>query len=263
MLLKASENYVRKVVEDGLRVDGRKFDQFREIKIITDIAKKAEGSALVSIGNTQVLVGVKLSVGEPYHDTPAEGVLIVNTELVPIASPTFEPGPPDASAIEIARVVDRSIRESHCIGLEKLCIKPKEKVWIINVDIHVLDHDGNLIDASALAAMAALSNTRMPKYNAETDEIVYEEHDGALLLLDKPIEVTVGKISDKLLVDTNLEEEFALDARLTIATNSKCEICAMQKGEKGFFTFEEIEKAIELAVEKGKELRKLLGDNSD
>lgn len=256
MLLKASENYVKKLVEDGLRLDGRDFEQFREIKIERGVAKKAEGSALVTIGNTQALVGVKLSVVEPYSDAPDEGVLIVNAELVPVASPTFEPGPPNASAIEISRVVDRGIRESHCIDMKKLCIEPGEKVWMVNVDIHVLDHDGNLIDASALGAIAALLNTKMPKY--ENDEIIHGEFDGKLPLTDKPVEVTVGKISNKLLIDTNLEEELALDARLTVATCKNGEICAMQKGEEGFFTFSEIEKAVDLAIKKGKELRKLL-----
>ncbi len=256
MLLKASEDYVRKLVESGVRVDGRRFDQFREVKIIKDIAQKAEGSALVSIGNMQVLVGVKMSVGTPFPDSPDEGVLIVNAELIPIASPTFEPGPPSPEAVEIARVVDRGIRESQCIDMKKLCITPKEKVWMINVDIHVLDHDGNIIDAAALASIAALSNTKLPKYDGE--KTLCGEYDGALPLVDRPVEVTVGKISGRLLVDANLEEESALDARLTVATNSKGEICAMQKGEKGFFTFEEIGKAVDLASEKGSELRKLL-----
>lgn len=256
MLLKAREDYVRKLVEDGMRVDGRKFDKFREIKIITDIAKKAEGSALVSIGSTQVLVGVKMSVGEPFPDSPDEGVLIINTELVPIASPTFEPGPPTPESVEIARVVDRGIRESQCIDMKKLCLVPKEEVWIINVDVHVLDHDGNILDAAALAATAALLNTKIPKYDGE--KIIYGEYVGMLPVVDRPIEVTIGKISGRLLVDTNLEEESAVDARLTVATNSKGEICAVQKGEKGFFTFAEIEKAMDTAIEKGNELRKLL-----
>ncbi|MFQ6084244.1 MAG: RNA-binding protein, partial [Candidatus Aminicenantia bacterium] len=87
-------DYVKKLVEEGLRSDGRGFEDFREIKIEKNVIKTAEGSARVKIGNSDVLVGIKLSVGEPFPDTPDEGILIVNTELVPVASPTFEPGPP-------------------------------------------------------------------------------------------------------------------------------------------------------------------------
>jgi len=255
-MLKASENYVRKLVEEDMRIDERKFDEFREIKIETSVIKKAEGSAKVLLGNTHVLVGVKLSVSEPFPDTPNEGVLIVNAELVPVASPTFEPGPPDENAIELARIVDRGIRESKCIDLEKLCIEEGKKVWNINIDIHVLDHDGNLIDASALGAMIALLNTKIPKY--EDDKVIYGEYDGNLPVRDTPIAITVTKISNKLLIDPNLEEENALDARITITTNEKEEICSVQKGGVGYFTTEEIKKAIDLSIQKSKEIRKLI-----
>lgn len=255
-MLKASENYVRKLIEEGMRIDERKFDEFREIKIETDVIQKAEGSARVLLGNTNVLVGIKMSTAEPFPDTPNEGVLIVNAELVPVASPTFDPGPPDEESIELARVVDRGIRESKCIDLEELCIEEGKKAWNVNVDIHVLDHDGNLIDASALAAIAALKTAQIPKY--ENEKVVYEEHVGKVPVRDVPIAVTIAKISNKLLIDTNLEEESALDARITIATNNEGNICAVQKGGTGFFTTEELKQAADLSIMKGNELRKLI-----
>lgn len=255
-MLKASENYVRKLIEESIRPDGRSFDQFRNVNIKTNVINTAEGSAEVVIGNSHVLVGIKLSIGEPYPDVPDEGMLIVNAELVPVASPTFEPGPPDENAIELARVVDRGIRESKSIELEKLCIEPGKKVWTINIDIHVLDHDGNLIDASALGAISALSTTKMPRYDGE--KIDYKEFTGNLPVIDKPIAITIGKISNKLLIDTNLEEENALDARVTIITNNNGDICAVQKGGKGYFTTSELEQAADLSILKGKELRSLL-----
>jgi exosome complex component RRP42 len=255
-MLKASENYVRKLIEEDMRIDERNFEEFRKIKIETDVIKKAEGSARVLLGNTHVLVGVKMSVNEPFPDTPDEGVLIVNAELVPVASPTFDPGPPDENSIELARIVDRGIRESKCIDLEKLCMEEGKKVWNVNIDIHVLDHDGNLIDASALGAMAALLKANIPKYDGE--KIIYGEYEGKVPIKDIPIAVTVSKISNKLLIDTNLEEENALDARITIATNEKGDLCAIQKGGIGFFTTEELKKAADLSIEKGKELRKLI-----
>jgi exosome complex component RRP42 len=255
-VLKASENYVRKLIDEGMRIDERKFDEFRKIKIETSVIKKAEGSARILLGNTHVLVGVKLSVGTPFPDSPNEGVLIVNAELVPVASPTFDPGPPDENAIELARVVDRGIRESKCIDLEKLCIEEGKKVWMINIDIHVLDHDGNLIDASALGAIAALLNSNIPRY--EDEKIMYGVYEGKIPVNDAPIAITVTKVSTKLLIDPNLEEENALDARITISTNEKGEICAIQKGGIGFFTTDEIKEATNLSISKGKELRKLV-----
>lgn len=254
--MKTSESYVRKLVEEGLRVDDRKFDEFRKIKLETGIIDTAEGSARIMFGDTLVLVGVKMGIGEPYPDTPNEGMLVVNAELVPVASPTFESGPPNADAIELARVVDRGIRESKAIDMEKLCIEEGKKVWSVNIDIHVIDHDGNLIDASAFAAIAALLHARIPKYVNE--KVIYGEYQGKLPMNDKPIAMTIFKISDKLLIDSDLQEEDALDARITVTTNEKGEICALQKGGKGYFKSEELEKAVDLSIQKGKELRKLL-----
>jgi len=254
-MLKISEHYIKKLIEEGLRIDARTFDQFRNIDIQAGVIKPAEGSARVMLGNTHVLAGVKLSVGEPYPDSPDEGVLVVNAELVPVASPTFEPGPPNEDAIELARVVDRGIRESHTIDLEKLAINEK-KVWIVNIDVHVLDHDGNLIDASALAAIAALLDTKIPKY--ENEKIIYEEKIEKLPISQKPIAITIGKIAGKLLIDMNLEEEEALDARVTITTMEDTNICSIQKGGKGYFTIKELEEAADLSIRIGKELRKLL-----
>lgn len=259
MIYSANESYVRKLADEGRREDGRGFEQFREIKVETGVAAKAEGSARVLIGGTEVWAGIKLSVDKPFSDRPEEGVLIVNAEFDPLASPDFEPGPPSESAVELARVVDRGLRESKCIQLEKLCIKPKEKVWIVNVDVQVMNHDGNLIDAASLASIAALLNAKLLKYDAENGKVLCGQPDQPLPITDKPVEVTVAKIYGKLLLDTTAEEESALDARLTIATTGSGQICAMQKGGKGFFTAEEVLKAVELAVGKGKELRALLG----
>jgi len=252
-----NESFVTRLVEKDERADGRKFDQFREIKIETDVIKTAEGSARVKMGKTEVIVGVKMSVGEPYPDIPDECVLSVNAELSPISSPEFEPGPPTEEGIEIARVIDRGIRESKCIEVEKLCIEPNKKVWMVNVDLHVLDFDGNLIDAGGLAAIAALLTTNIPKL--DEDKVLYDEVDRKLEIKDIPIPITTTKISEKLLLDPNLDEEDAAEARITITSTKEGNLCSIQKGGLGYFTKEEIEKAADLSILKGKELRQLLG----
>ena len=87
------KDYLSKLAEQGKRADGRKFDEYRKIQIETNVVSKAEGSAKVKIGNTQVLTGIKMDVGEPYPDSPDSGVLTTAAELVPLASPDFEAGP--------------------------------------------------------------------------------------------------------------------------------------------------------------------------
>ena len=249
---------IEQLIEKGKRLDGRGLTDYREIKIEQGIIEKAEGSARVLLGKTEVLVGVKVETGTPFPDTPNDGVMTVNAELVPLASPDFEPGPPDENSIELARIVDRGIRESQAIDTEKLCIEPGKKVFVVFVDVYVLNHDGNLIDAAALAAVAALMNTKMPNYEVKDDEVVIKQGYTPLPMKSHPITVTLGKINNKLIVDPWLEEEQVIDARLTMAFNDEGNICAIQKGCAGYFTQQQILEGMKIARDKAAELRKQL-----
>ena len=251
-------SYIISHLSKGMRLDGRKPDEHRKIEIEINPIEQAEGSARVKLGGTEVIAGVKLEVKEPFPDTPNEGVLMVNTELSPVASPEFELGPPRETAIELARIVDRGIRESHCINTEKLCIKVGEKVWMVMVDIQPLSHEGNLLDASGIAAIAALMTAKMVKYDEAGDKVIYEKTDESVPLDDIPVPVTFGIIDGKLIVDPTLEEEESMDGRLTITTNEAGDVCAMQKGGACSLTFELIEQAAEMSINKGREIRELL-----
>jgi exosome complex component RRP42 len=184
--------------------------------------------------------------------------MTVNAELVPLASPNFEPGPPGEESVELARVVDRGIRESHAIDTEKLCIEPGKKVFVVFVDVYVLNHDGNLIDASALAAMSALMNTKMPNYELKEGELKMKQGYTPLPMKSHPVTVTMGKISNNLIVDPWIEEEQVMDSRISIAINENNNICAMQKGLSGYFTPQQILEASKIAQEKSAEIRKKL-----
>ncbi len=258
LVTKVRLRQIEQLIEKSKRLDDRGLLDTREIKIEQGIIEKAEGSARVFMGKTQILVGVKVGLGEPFPDTPNEGVLTVNAELVPVASPSFEPGPPDENSIELARVVDRGIRESKCIDNEKLCIEPGKKVFVVFVDIYVLDHGGNLIDASAIAAMAALLNTKMPNYEIKDGELKMKQGYTPLPLRSHPVTVTIGKINNKLITDPIAEEEQVMDSRITFATKEDGTICAIQKGGSGYFTPQQILEASKIALDKAAELRKKL-----
>jgi exosome complex component RRP42 len=287
-------DYITKIAEQGKRIDGRAFDQYRTIEIDTKVVNKAEGSARVKIGNTQVLCGIKMDIGEPFPDTPATGVMSTAAEFVPLASPDFESGPPREDAIELARVVDRGVRESQVIQLEKLCITPGEKVWLVFIDIHILDYDGNLFDAASLAALAALLTTKVPvsrflKELNEKDRTSWQERlldlytipgidevafgadsvnknpnpiqDFPLPMTEPPVSCTAVKINDFVLFDPCFDEEVIADARLTVATDNNGDIRAMQKGLSGSFSKEEIQKVIKGALDNGQEIRKKLNQS--
>lgn len=241
----------------GIRYDGRRLTDFRPVKIEYDISRSAEGSARVKIGGTELIVGVKTAVEKPFPDTPDEGNLMVNAELRPIANPNFEPGPPGDQAIEIARVIDRAIREAKAIDTKKLCIKEKEEVWSIMIDVCPINDEGNLIDAGSLGAIAALKSAKFPK--REDGKIDYlTRTDQSIPVIREPIDVTVYKIGDYLLVDPSSEEEEFTDARLTVGVTQNNTVCALQKGGQKPLAQEEVDKMIKIAIEKSEELRKKL-----
>lgn len=258
LVTKVRSKQIEALLEKGQRLDERSLTDYRDIRIEQGIIEKAEGSARVYLGKTEVLVGVKVETGEPFPDTPNNGVMTVNAELVPLASPHFEPGPPDENSIELARVVDRGIRESNAIDTQKLCIEAGKSVFVVFVDVYVLNYDGNLIDASAIAAMAALMNTKMPNYEIKDGELKIKQGYTPLPMKSHPITVTIGKIAGKLIVDPWLEEESVMDSRITFASNEDGNICAIQKGGSGFFTPQQILEASKIALEKAAELRKKL-----
>lgn len=255
--MEGAKDHLMKALSKNVRYDGRKLTEYRPVKVTYDIAKSAEGSAHVQIGKTEVLVGVKLAIEKPYPDTQDRGNLMVNAELRPLSNPKFEPGPPGDQAVEVARVVDRVIREAKAIDTKKLCIKEGEEVWSVMIDICSLNDDGDLLDAAALGALAALKNARFPK--AEDGKVDYgSKTDTPLPLTTEAVAITVIKIGNKFLVDPLPDEEAQIDARLTVGVTQHNEICALQKGGEVPLTIEEVDEMVGIALEKAAELRKKL-----
>ena len=241
---------VKKHISDcllkGIRLDGRKKNEFRDIEIQTGVSSTAEGSARVKCGDTEVIAGVKMAVGVPYPDSPDDGVLMVGAELLPLSNPEFESGPPRFASIEIARVIDRGIRESKTIDTKSLCIEPGKKVWMVQVDICPINSDGNLIDIGSIAALAALKTAKFPSYDEKLEKVDYHTK------TDKKLPLSKNPIP---LVDPLEAEEKALDARLTVTHIDDGKICSLQKGGEASLTVEDIDAMVALADENSKKLR--------
>ncbi|HTX44201.1 MAG TPA: exosome complex protein Rrp42 [Methanocella sp.] len=252
VIAEIKRDYIYSLANQGDRADGRKFDEFRPLSVEVGVISKAEGSARVKIGESQVVVGVKVQPGEPFPDTPDTGVIITNLELVPLASPTFETGPPREDAIELARVVDRGVRESKAIDLSKLCIESGQKVWMVFIDVHVLDHDGNLMDAASLGAIAALMNAKIPNSRFGMGE------DAKLPLDDIPVGITAVKIGNAIMLDPGLDEENVATCKLTVITNKEGDLAGMQKSGVGTLTPDEVKYIVHIAREKANVLREKL-----
>ena len=257
-----TKEYMAKLLSQGKRFDGRGLTDSRKIEVSHEVSNKAEGSARVKIGKTEIVVGVKLGTGEPYPDSPDKGNLMCTAEFLPLASSRFEQGPPSFEAIELGRLVDRAIRESGMIDFTKLVITPGEKVWNIFVDIYPINDDGNLIDVATIAAIVALKMAKMPTLDKDGN-IDYSNRKNPLPLSKEtaPLSLSFYKLGDNVIIDPSREEEEACSSRITFGIskwNKHYMINSCQKAGKNTFTQEEINKIMDIMPEKFDELNENL-----
>ncbi|PSG95996.1 RNA-binding protein [Thermoplasmatales archaeon SW_10_69_26] len=241
--------YLVDLADKGRRFDDRGLDEYRDVSIETDVINQAEGSAHVRLGGTEVYCGVKMEMGDPYSDSPNQGVITTTAERNQMASPDFEGGPPRGPSVEVSRVIDRGIRESDAVPLESLCIEPGEKCWVVYLDVHCVDFDGNLFDAGSLGLLAALMTAQIPNHRHDLGE------PEPLEIRSQPIMTTAVKIGDEILFDpTDLEEKVS-SPRISVSTDEHGRIRAAQKSLAGGFQPEEIQETIRRSRRKAEELR--------
>lgn len=249
--------HLLRYLSEGIKSNGVLLEEYRDLSYELNTIKTAEGSCDLKLGNTHVIAGVKFEMGTPYEDTPEEGGVMINVELLPLSSPEYHPGPPTEKAIELSRVIDRGIRESGAVDFKSLCITKGEKVLTVIIDICTINDDGNLLDAGALAAIIALKNAKIPKI--VDGKIDYNEATKSGVKLNEvPIAVTCYKIGEYIFVDPTEHEESHYDSRLTITTIDDSSIVSMQKGGEKPITISDVDKMIDLALKKSKELRKFI-----
>lgn len=253
---------MKKMFAEGKRFDSRGLLDLRELKVELDIANTAEGSARVKLGKTEVIAGVKLEIGEPYPDSPDKGNLMVSGDLLPLASPRFESGPPGFQAIELPRLVDRAIRSSEIIDFSKLVVKRGEKVWTVIIDVYPINDDGNLIDVATIAALVALRRAKFPELDKD-GKINHKKKGGPLPLAKdiEPLSFSFYKLGDTIFLDPTREEEEASDTRVSFGIskwNGQYMLNSCQKKGDAPLTSTEIDEIMKIIPGKFDELDKKL-----
>ena len=244
------------LLDQGKRSDGRELDQPRKITIQINAIPKANGSARILLGDTEVVCGIKIQPDRPFSDMGDKGIFICTAEMLPLSHPSVETGPPGPDVIELARVVDRGIRESHMVDVSQLVIAKNKSVVGVFADNVVVDYDGNLFDACSYAVTSALLSSNMPKWEMVDDTPTLV--DGVKLPIPTttiPVSVTMARIGEYIIVDPNADEWSCMDARITITTDSDGNICALQKGGSNGFTQDEIVKCGDISIRVGAKIR--------
>ncbi|MBA7635654.1 hypothetical protein ES703_43258 [subsurface metagenome] len=259
IISKIEKDYILSNLKKEERIDNRGLWEYREFQINSDLIASAEGSADVSLGDTRIITGLKYDVGAPFPDLPDEGVCTVMAELLPIASPLFERGPPDEQSIELARVVDRGIRHADCVQTKKLCIKEKEAVYILFIDMYVINYAGNLIDAGGVSALTTLISAHIPEgiWNEEKHETEWtgKYFYGQDIVNELPFVLTYGKIEDIIFLDPSLPEELVCDGKISISVTEN-KITSIQKSGSATFSIDEIKMLGKKSLEFGKKIKK-------
>ncbi|KAM3832010.1 exosome complex component RRP45 isoform 1-T1 [Vipera latastei] len=230
-LSNCEKRFLLRAIEERKRLDGRQCYDYRNLRISFGVDY---GCCIVELGKTRVLGQVSCELVSPKPNRATEGVLFFNLELSPMASPAFEPGRQSELLVKVNRLLERCLRNSKCVDTESLCVVAGEKVWQIRVDLHLLNHNGNIIDAASIAAIVALCHFRRPDVSVQGEEVTLytpEERDPVPLSIHHmPICVSFAFFQQGtyLLVDPSEQEERVMDGLLIIAMNKHREICTIQ-----------------------------------
>ncbi|XP_042572036.1 exosome complex component RRP45-like [Cyprinus carpio] len=260
-LSNCERRFLLKAVEEKKRLDGRQTYDYRNIKITfgTDY-----GCCIVELGYQLVLCQVSCELVPPKDSRPTEGIMFFNLELSSMASPAFEPNRQSELLVMLNRQLERCLRNSKCIDTESLCVVSGEKVWQIRVDVHVLNHDGNLMDAASIAAISALSHFRRPDVAIQGRDITVfspEERDPIpLSIYHMPICVSFAFFlqGSYLLVDPCEREERVKDGLLVIAMNKHREICSIQSSGGIMLLKDQVLRCSKIASVKVSEITELI-----
>ncbi|KAK9758980.1 3prime exoribonuclease family, domain 1 [Popillia japonica] len=249
------KKFIKKALSEWNRLDGRAFEEFRELKIEFG---KDWGCCTVSLGDTRVLAQVSCEVQQPKASRPSEGILYINLELTPLGAPNFEAGRQSELSVQLNRLLEKGLKDSKVVDLESLCIKVNEKVWMFRVDINVLNHEGNILDAASIAALTALSHFRRPDVTFDGEEFIihtYAQKDPIPTVIHHYpvcISYAVFENGEVVLADPNLLEENVSDAQFTIGLNGYNEVCGMHLGGSAALNIDTILKTSQSAVRRAK-----------
>uniref|UniRef100_A0A4W5LCU5 Ribosomal RNA-processing protein 43 n=1 Tax=Hucho hucho TaxID=62062 RepID=A0A4W5LCU5_9TELE len=243
--------YHRSFLKENCRPDGRELGEFRTTTLNIGSISTADGSALVKIGNTTVMCGIKGELANPPVDAPNKGYIVPNVDLPPLCSSRFRPGPPG----EQAQAASQFIADVLCVCVPQLC-------WVLYCDIMCLDYDGNLLDACLIALLAALKNARLPEVTVNKETEVPEvnlENRRSLNIHKHPVGASFIVFDDSIMiVDPTAEEESLSTATITVVTDEEERLCALHKPGGTSLSGEKLQDCISRATTRHREVHKLI-----
>ncbi|KAI9189462.1 hypothetical protein H9P43_000895 [Blastocladiella emersonii ATCC 22665] len=257
--------YLRRFVVEGVRPDARQLAQFRSAEVAVGVIPSAAGSALVTLGETKVICGIKAEVAAPALATPDQGYLVLNVDLPPMASSAFRPGPPAPQAQTLSQLIADLHTRAPMIDMDALCIESGMAAWVLYADMSCLCYDGNVLDAALLALAAALKDVRLPKavFNEEEGSVRADPADRSVELTVEriPLASTLATFDGRILADPTAEEEDLQEQATTVIVdglNPTGPLLGMHKMGGAAVPLADLKSYIALAQTRAAELMTLL-----
>lgn len=257
-------DYYKKFFENKIRPDGRTLWQSRLTSINIGSISTADGSALVRLGNTCVICGIKAELASPRPSDPNKGYIVPNIDFPPLCSPRFRPGPPGEQAQVTSQLVLNILNSSNCINLEDLCIQEGKLAWVLYCDIICLNYDGTIVDSAIIAVVAAFRNLRLPEVTLDADTNQPKVNMKKLQLIKlnaQPTATTFALFDDNvILIDPTDDEERLANGTITIASVESGKMCGVHKPGGNGLSDTSFQACVVHAQKRGKLIRKLIDE---
>lgn len=213
---------MEQLIKDGRRIDGRKFDELRQIKIEAGVLKRADGSAYIEWGGNKALAAVYgPREARPRHiQNPTKAVVKCRYNMAAFSVSDRKRQGPDRRSVEISKIMSEALE--HVVFTEQF---PRAS---IDVYIEVLQADAGTRCTGLTAASVALADAGIP-------------------MRDFVSACAVGKVDGQIVLDLGKEEDNLGDADLPIAIMPRTkEILLLQMD--GHLTMEEFNKAVDMGM---------------
>ena len=213
---------MEQLIKDGRRIDGRKFDELRQIKIEAGVLKRADGSAYVEWGGNKALAAVYgPREARPRHtQNPTRAIVKCRYNMAAFSVSDRKRQGPDRRSVEISKIMSEALE--HVVFTEQF---PRAS---IDVYIEVLQADAGTRCTGLTAASVALADAGIP-------------------MRDFVSACAVGKVDGQIVLDLGKEEDNLGDADLPIAIMPRTkEILLLQMD--GHLTMEEFNKAVDMGM---------------
>jgi len=218
--------------ENGIRLDGRKWDELRPVKIEVGVLKNANGSAYIEFGKNKIIAAVYgPREAHPKHlSLPDRAILRCRYHMSPFSVEERKPPQPNRREIEISLVIRRALETS--VFVEEF---PRT---VIDIYIEVLQSDGGSRCASIIAASAALADSGIP-------------------MRDLVVGCAVGKVGGQIVLDLSDKEDKEGDGDMPIAYMPNLDRITLLQFD-GEFTVDEYKRAVDLGIEGNKKVYGIL-----